>query len=398
MGKKTAKRKRGGKLLASGNNTCVYDPPIKCDGVEVPPNTVSRIVPKNSVDSVKQDAVKQAVKKIPEYKDNFNFYVSKCDKPNFSAEDIQKPCSINDKIRLGVSDLQNLYTPKQDGDINEYIKDADGNIVDNRLIKSPEMTLSALKNFLHAIVALNSSAVQVFHADGHVGNISWIRDKIVLHDWEKTTIGDIQFWKALSSMSGEWGPIIGTSKMIRDARARSAEKLGKDEDDVTTDEINSELGYEGMIDSERWQDLATNYPHWQDPVVLLHDTEMSDRYAAGKECPIRIAAVFRCWDLFSIIRIIQFMFAGTVLQDHPTYIKIRTGIRSRWAEINEALNNPISDREGFLKSITTRFHEIIDDAYASGGSRTRRQIGRSYQKRSSQLRALNIPKPSSRRS
>jgi len=391
--KKTVRRKKGGRVLGQGNNTCVYEPPVKCDGVDVPPNTVSRIVPMNSVDAVSQDAVREAVKTIPEFKDNFNFYVSKCDKPNFSAEDLEIPCNVealSGKIKVGVVDLQNLYTPKQDGDINKFDVDANGMVTSNTLVK-PDITLRALQKFLHAIVALNSIDAQVFHADGHVGNISWVGDNIVLHDWEKATVSDNKFWKSLSSPADSgWGGVVGTAKAIREASEVA---------EATYSDVNGELIARGALDdSLRWEELQ-GHLQWRDALILLHNTEITDRYAPGKELPISVAAAFRCWDLFSIIPILNQMFGDTPLERNPTYVKIRRNVQKYWLEIRETFETPIPDRDVFLKSITTRLHEIIDEAYAtSGASRTRRRNGRSYRKHSSRRRALNTLKLSSQRS
>lgn len=387
MGKRTLRRK-GGKLLGQGNNTCVYDPPVKCAGVAIPPNTVSRIVPNESVDAVKQDAVREAVKTIPEFKDNFNFYVSKCDNPSFSAEDLEVPCDVGalkGKINPGSASVQNLYTPKQDGDINKGVYDENGDLESNTLIKDEKRTIASLQAFLHAVVGLNSLDVQVFHADAHIGNISWVGDNIVLHDWEKATISDTQFWKSLSNADDNgWGGIIGTAKAIREA---------SDTGDTNGELIARDLLY----DAERWQDL-TEFLQWRDALILLHSTDVSDRYAAGKELPISVAAAFRCWDLFSIIPVLAQMFAYTPLDDHPIYLKIRSNARIYWREIREALEKPIPNRDEFLKSITVRLHTIIDEAYAtSGASRTRRRSGRSYRQRSTRRLASNTRKPSSRR-
>jgi hypothetical protein len=175
----------GGDLLSSGSNTCVYNPPIECaDGSEIPENHVSRIVPSNSIEPKVQERVKKRIFKMnQEYLRHFNFATKIC-KAKFKPEDIAIPCNVEalkGKINVGESELINILTPIQESDINKK---------DGSLFKSLDITIEELRHFLHALVEMNSYAIQVFHIDAHLGNFSWKGDNIVLHDWEKAKTGD----------------------------------------------------------------------------------------------------------------------------------------------------------------------------------------------------------------
>jgi len=182
-------RKRGGVRIGQGTETCVYKPPIACkDGRAIPPNTVSRII-KSSDELVKQTQVKEALKRInPKWLSYFNLFVDSCRPVNFKPEDLTIPCD-NIKLDVGDVDVVNLFTTVQDHDILNP---------DGTLFKDAATTHEAMKNLLHAVIELNSQQVQVFHRDAHYGNIAWMGNKLVLHDWGFAVVGDKQMLDSLS--------------------------------------------------------------------------------------------------------------------------------------------------------------------------------------------------------
>jgi len=177
---------RGGVLIGNGNNTCVYNPPIECaDNSPIPPNHVSRIVPEDSREPAIQEKIKAAFQNMnPSYLTHFNLATKICT-AKFKQADLPNPCAVkalNGKVKLGETSLINMLTPIQESDINRK--------EDDKLYKGLETTNAALKDFLHALVEMNSYSVQVFHTDAHLGNVSWQGQNIVLHDWEKSIVGD----------------------------------------------------------------------------------------------------------------------------------------------------------------------------------------------------------------
>lgn len=175
----------GGELIGNGNNTCVYNPPIECvDNSEIPAGHVSRIVPSDSIEPAVQAKIQAALKNMnPKYLKHFNLATKIC-KANFKQTDLVKQCTVatlSDKVKVGNTDLINMLTPIQESDINKK---------NGKLYKNVETTTAGLKDFLHALVEMNSYSVQVFHTDAHLGNFSWKGDSVVLHDWEKCSIGD----------------------------------------------------------------------------------------------------------------------------------------------------------------------------------------------------------------
>ena len=334
-------KKKGGKFLASGNNTCVFDPPVKCkDGDAPPANTVSRIVPVYSLDLGQQIRVKEAFKNLEtRYEKNFNLFLDSCE-PEFTKEDEFEKCNvkeINEDMSLG---LTNIITQKQDGDVNN---------------ENPERTLAALQEFFKAVIDMNSYRVQVFHADGHQGNISWIGPDIVLHDWEKSQVGDIEFWKSLSG--GDWGNIIGV--------ADYSKTVSEYPDDMI-DRIN------------RLKELRT-FVQWVYPVdLLLYKTVLTDGWKAGRPIPAIIEVGFRFWDILSIIPVIRVIFQKTSVEEHPIIKKIESQIKEYWKVLEKQLVGgailPPDKKVATLIRVTETLKTIVDQAYSTkGASRTRKK-------------------------
>lgn len=210
-------RKRGGVRIGQGTETCVYKPPIACkDGRAIPPNTVSRII-KTSDELVKQTQVKEALKKIKaKWLPYFNLFVDSCRPVNFKPEDLTVPCD-NIKLNAGDVDVVNLFTTVQDHDILNS---------DGTYFKDQATTHEALKNLLHAVIELNSQPVQVFHRDAHYGNIAWMNEKLVLHDWGFAVVGDKQMLDSLSisdSATNQFN-ILNTSDPVTFAQDRKYRK------------------------------------------------------------------------------------------------------------------------------------------------------------------------------
>jgi hypothetical protein len=71
-------------------------------------------------------------------------------------------------------DKINFITPKQDKDLAD----------DPR---TPQLIYDQLPKLLHAVAYLNNEGV--IHGDAHFGNVAWIGDRLVLHDWGRSFIG-----------------------------------------------------------------------------------------------------------------------------------------------------------------------------------------------------------------
>jgi hypothetical protein len=185
----------GGSFLTSGAETCVFKPAVKCAQGDIPPGDfVSRIVENNGIEEENQDNAKDALtsamakihgnaqatewlggRPLSMY---FNFAIGLCT-PAFSAEDLVKedgsPHTCEIPIRVGrVTSVTNLITPRQDDDVR-------------RMTHSTEETVTELRKFLHAVLLFNNEGV--VHTDAHFGNIAWMGDHIVLHDWGRLVQG-----------------------------------------------------------------------------------------------------------------------------------------------------------------------------------------------------------------
>jgi hypothetical protein len=193
--------RRGGAFLAQGADTCVYKPFVKClpgtitPGVPPEGEYVSRVTNKVTDDgeeTVNQQEVKEAIDRVQEkYPDQdikkyFNVAVATCT-PIFSesdifsiprfAGDVPRSCNAHDnEISTPGTKLDkvNFITPIQDEDISRN--------------KHPiPETRVELQKLFHAVAYLNNE--NVIHTDAHFGNIAWMGDHIVMHDWGRAAIG-----------------------------------------------------------------------------------------------------------------------------------------------------------------------------------------------------------------
>ena len=191
----------GGAFLAQGADTCVYKPFVAClpgtmtPGVPPPGEYVSRVTNKVTDDgeeTVNQQEVKEAIHRIQEkYPDKeiekfFNVAAATCTPvfkdsdllsiPRF-AGDVPKSCKANNnEISTPGTKLDkvNFITPVQDEDISRN--------------KHPiPETRAELQKLFHAVAYLNNE--NVIHTDAHFGNIAWMGDHIVMHDWGRAAIG-----------------------------------------------------------------------------------------------------------------------------------------------------------------------------------------------------------------
>ena len=333
--RKSSKRMYGGQLIGSGNNTCVYNPPIECvDNSEIPPNHISRIVPSDSIEPAVQAKVKTALTKInPKYLKHFNLATKIC-KAKFKQEDLTKKCTVenlSDTINFGNTNLFNMLTPIQESDINRSDN--------NKLYKNLETTNVAIKDFLHAIVELNSYSVQIFHTDAHLGNFSWKGDTIVLHDWEKCIIGDANL-------------LIETNGSTKDSWRL--------------------FDYPLTIESIMERRYLSEYPCWSQIIEVLVPTfDRFTRVFPPNHDTVHYAheILFRFWDLFSIMIPIYQVYLKAKIKV-PTFIKlIDKNVTNYYYEIfiyeqQQAGSANLKDRKTKLDKITNKIHAIIESAVA----------------------------------
>jgi len=175
---------KGAAYLASGADTCVYSPQVKCvPGTQVPESIpagdyVSRVTDKNGYaknELANQLRVKDAIRNIQakhgvDVSSSFNLSVATCT-PEFTEEDlVGGPCRADtNKITTpGVKeDKINFITPKQGQDFYAH--------------HPPDVTAEQLRTLYHAVVYLNEQGI--VHGDIHDANVSWMGDHLVLHDW-----------------------------------------------------------------------------------------------------------------------------------------------------------------------------------------------------------------------
>jgi hypothetical protein len=164
----------GGKFLANGADTCVYDPPVSCDpptpGMNVQ-NKVSRIVSVTSGEREKQELLKKVLNDIqpvfPRIREFVNFATDSCT-PKFKPEDEQQSCKLK---KLESGELVNLITPKQGKDFY-------------RLLDHPDFKTKfpiAMKQLVVAMSYLNEYGLM--HTDLHAGNVALMNGRLVAHDW-----------------------------------------------------------------------------------------------------------------------------------------------------------------------------------------------------------------------
>ena len=334
--RKTRSKMYGGQLISSGNNTCVYNPAIECvdESEKIPPNHISRIVPSDSKEPAAQTKIKAALAKInPKYLKHFNLATKIC-KAKFKQTDLIKQCSVeklSDTIKVGDTDLVNMLTPIQESDINRS---------DNgKFYKNLETTNAAMKDFLHALVEMNSYSVQVFHTDAHLGNFSWKGDSIVLHDWEKTIVGDANLLKEINASTPDSWKILGYTPTSSARRYLSGFPCWVHILDVIDRSI------------DRWHGL---FPPNHKTVHLGHEI------------------LFRFWDLFSIIIPLNQVYLKAEVKMPEFIKKIGANLKKYYydtfkEEAGVSLNGrpDIEDRKTKLDKITNKIHEIIDTTYSN---------------------------------
>jgi len=167
----------GGKFLANGADTCVYDPPVSCDppnpGIDVQ-NKVSRIVSANSGEREKQAFLQNVIQKVepvfPSIRDYVNFATDSCT-PKFKPEDEQQSCKVKD---LANGKLVNLITPKQGKDFFRL------QVTPDFKEKFPTymMLLATAMSYLNEY--------GLMHTDLHGANIALMNNKLVAHDWGRS--------------------------------------------------------------------------------------------------------------------------------------------------------------------------------------------------------------------
>ena len=193
--------RRGGAFLASGADTCVYSPQIECAPgtqvpAEIPPGDyVSRVAADvgDAKDELSNQAeVKAAIHRIQQkypgkdIETFFNVAVATCT-PVFKDSDLlglprfkgdrPRPCAaINNVINTPgqKDDKINFITPRQSEDL----------IISKRPAEEVRM---ALRKLIHAVAYLNNEGV--LHTDAHFANISWVGDRLILHDWGRALVG-----------------------------------------------------------------------------------------------------------------------------------------------------------------------------------------------------------------
>ena len=167
----------GGKFLANGADTCVYDPPVSCD----PPNPsidienkVSRIVSASSGEREKQAFLQKVIQDVepvfPSIRDYVNFATDSCT-PKFKPEDEQQSCKVRG---LASGQLVNLITPKQGKDFWRL------QVTPDFKVKFPTymMLLATAMSYLNEY--------GLMHTDLHGANIALMNNKLVAHDWGRS--------------------------------------------------------------------------------------------------------------------------------------------------------------------------------------------------------------------
>jgi len=333
--RKTRNKMYGGELIGSGNNTCVYNPPIECvDNSEIPPGHVSRIVPSDSIEPTAQAKIQVALAKMdPKYQKHFNFATKIC-KAKFKQTDLDKQCTVeklSDTVKVGDTDLINMLTPIQQSDINRR---------DGTLYKNVEKTNAALTEFLHALVEMNSYSVQVYHTDAHLGNFSWKDDTIVLHDWEKTIVGDANL---LIEVNG------------------------------STQSSWHILGYPPKLYERKYLE---GFPCWNQIIEVIENT--IDRYQGvfpqnHNEVHFAHEILFRFWDLFSIMNPLYEVYIAAG-KNVPAFIKlIDKNVRNYYYDtfLDELLADAnLEYRKTKMNEITNKIHALIDAATATATATT----------------------------
>jgi hypothetical protein len=322
----------GGVLIGHGNNTCVYNPPIECaDGSPIPSNHVSRIVPEDSKEPVVQEKLKAAFQNMdPKYLKHFNLATKICT-AKFKPSDLANPCTVealNDQVKVGPTRLINMLTPIQESDINRR--------EDSKFYKPIAATNAGFRDFLHAIVEMNSYSVQVFHTDAHVGNVSWLGKNIVLHDWEKCQIGDENLLQEINGSTPHSWNLLG---YVPDRGERA---------------------------------YLAKYPCWLVPLTAMEPFDNYDHIFPPNHTDLHLIhqIYFRFWDTFSIVIPVLQMYTLANIQEPAFINKICTEAMGYFFDVfYDEFKNPDTSmnetaKKVKLDSISNKLHEIIDEAFA----------------------------------
>jgi hypothetical protein len=167
----------GGKFLANGADTCVYDPPVSCDppnpSIDVQ-NKVSRIVSVRSGEREKQAFLQKVIQDVeplfPSIRDYVNFATDSCT-PKFKPEDEQQSCKVKG---LASGQLVNLITPKQERDLWRFR----GTPEFKEKFPTYMMLLATAMSYLNEY--------GLMHTDLHAANIALMNNKLVAHDWGRS--------------------------------------------------------------------------------------------------------------------------------------------------------------------------------------------------------------------
>ncbi len=180
---------QGGAFLTSGADTCVYAPEVACAKQPKPPlptgSYVSRITEKKgeAKDKRNQALVKDAIQRIKEkysmdVSGSFNLAAAVCT-PKFKEADlVGGPCEADENNTTAPGkqkDKFNFVTPKQDEDFKDSTEARNPVIVEK------------LRRLFRDVIFLNNEGI--VHGDIHDGNVSWMGDHLVLHDWGRTYHG-----------------------------------------------------------------------------------------------------------------------------------------------------------------------------------------------------------------
>jgi hypothetical protein len=173
-------------FIASGADTCVYDPPVGCDPPPDPPfdlkNKVSRIVSYDSGELKNQVLLEQVLIKIesvfPSIRKYVNLNTDACI-PKFKPEDKQGSCKIAALKQADI--LVNLITPKQGDDLSDFYKTGK---TKSKLFSDHMRKLTVAMSYINEY--------GMIHTDLHGKNISVLDGRLIAHDWGRAFISKNQ--------------------------------------------------------------------------------------------------------------------------------------------------------------------------------------------------------------
>jgi len=188
--------KRGGEFIASGADTCVYDPPLKCVGKPKLPEGkyVSRVVREDEGEVEIQREIKVVLdeyeSKYPgKIKPYFNLMEDACTSFQLNPSDVTnkesgKQCGNFLRMRqpgLVTTGYVNIRTPKQMETVTRYNEEKGIREISRPL----EATARGMYNIMRALIYTEGEFV---HIDAHAGNIAWMPNgNLVLFDWGRAT-------------------------------------------------------------------------------------------------------------------------------------------------------------------------------------------------------------------